>query len=66
MGEAMQWWIFTFPLNSMRRRRFVRFFGTYESARKAMVARFGWKWAFQYASEEAAGVAEHGLTELEG
>jgi hypothetical protein len=29
-----------------------------------MVERFGTKWAFQYPSEDAAGVEKYGLTEL--
>jgi hypothetical protein len=64
-------WIFTFgcghhldnpwkPLG----RRFVRIHGTYAGARAAMVSVFGIRWSHQYESEEAAGVAEYGYTEL--
>jgi hypothetical protein len=43
---------------------FVRFRGTYMSARMQMIEVFGGKWAFQYESAQAAGVDEHGLTEV--
>jgi hypothetical protein len=45
-------------------RSFVRFRGTYMSARMQMIDVFDGKWAFQYESAQAAGVDEHGLTEV--
>ena len=31
--------------------KYVKFYGTYDSARDQMVQRFGAKWAFQYSEE---------------
>lgn len=44
--------------------RFVRIEGTRDSARAEIYRLFGRAWAFQYASEDAAGVEEYGLKEL--
>ncbi len=72
-SPAEQDWFFTFgsghhypgrpeePLS----RAFVRIRGTYDSARARMVGFFGIKWSHQYASEQAAGVDEYGLVELD-
>lgn len=54
-------WIFTFGMGQEHdglpmRYRFVRITGTFDEARARMVERFGKKWAFQYATEEDAGV----------
>jgi hypothetical protein len=66
-GEVRDW-IFTFGFNHYDgevalRNRFVRIHGTFAGARTEMVARFGLKWAFQYKSEEDAGVADYHLVE---
>lgn len=37
---------------------------THASARAQMVETFGRRWAFQYASEDDAGVGQYGLREL--
>jgi hypothetical protein len=44
---------------------YVRIHGKFHDARREMVARFGIKWAHQYASEEKAGVARYNLHELD-
>lgn len=66
-------WIFTFgqehydsvtgePLKD----RFVRITANNKfAARQQMIQRYGMRWAFQYNSEEEAGVAEFDLRELE-
>lgn len=59
-------WIFTFGVNDAKGRNFVRINSTYDGARDEMVRRFGKGWAFQYPSEEDAGVERFGLTELPG
>jgi len=62
-------WIFTFGFGHVAtgdvplRNRFVRIRGTYEEARTEMLRRFGRTWAFQYESEEAAGVERFNLSE---
>lgn len=62
-------WIFTFGFGHVAtgevplRNRFVRIRGTFEEARTEMVRRFGRTWAFQYPSEDEAGVSTYGLTE---
>lgn len=61
-------WIFTFGFKHIHsgtqmRDRFVRIRGTFEDARAVMVQRFGKTWAFQYESEEEAGVQKFGLRE---
>lgn len=67
--EKPQDWIFTFGYDHMDSRgkrlwkRFVRIHGTFHEAREKMLERFGRAWAFQYGSEEDAGVAEWGLEE---
>ncbi len=45
-------WIFTFGQSHRFAGKYVKIFGTYESARAEMFERFGEEWAFQY-SEEA-------------
>lgn len=62
-------WIFTFgnghELNGESLgRRFVRIHGTNPAARRKMIDHFGIRWSHQYATEEAAGVQQFGLTEL--
>jgi hypothetical protein len=64
-------WIFTFgsghvhPETGERLANcYVRVPGDINSARAAMVERFGLKWAFQYATPEEAGVERYGLREI--
>lgn len=45
-------WIFTFGNEHRFAGKYVKIFGTYESARAEMFKHFGDRWAFQY-SEEA-------------
>lgn len=44
-------WIFTFGSNHQFAGKYVKIFGTYESAREEMFRVFGDKWAFQYPEE---------------
>jgi hypothetical protein len=69
--DAPRDYIFTFgfghvhPLNGRSLAGwFVRIHGSFAEARREMVARFGIKWAHQYASEEKAGVERFKLHEL--
>lgn len=58
-------WIFTFGLGLFSApARYIKIKGTYDSARKEVCRRFGKKWAFQYPSEEKAGVAQWDLQEI--
>lgn len=65
-------WIFTFGFGHTHPRTgeslancFIRIRGTREAARAEMVKRFALKWAFDYPSEEDAGVERWGLREIE-
>lgn len=69
MSEVRDW-IFTFGFDHEEggqplKDRYVCIRGTYDDARAAMVRGFGRKWAFQYGSEEEAGVERYGLTKLD-
>lgn len=62
-------WIFTFGSGhelhgESLAKAFVRIHGTAGTARRRMIDLFGIKWSHQYATEEAAGVQQFGLTEL--
>ncbi len=59
-------WIFTFGVDTPLGHHFVRIQGTYAEARAEIIRRYGSKWAFQYQSEEAAGVVKYNLTEYLG
>lgn len=43
-----EWWVFTFGVGQLFEGYYVRIWGTYESARKKMVDKYGLNWAFQY------------------
>ena len=68
MGE----WIFTFGFGHVHpstgerlANKFMRIRADdWQSARDEMLRRFGRKWAFQYPSEDDAGVAKYNLTEV--
>ena len=45
-------WIFTFGAGQAHQGHYVKIHGTYESARKKMVDRYGLNWCFQYTEEE--------------
>jgi len=62
--EQDQDWYFTWGCNQGHDNCYTIIFGTYESARTAMVAYWGNNWAFQYPSAEAAGVYEFNLKRL--
>lgn len=61
--EPATWW-FTFPPGHRFAGRYAATFGTYESARAGVVARFGHTFAGQFASAEEAGIAQSGLVRL--
>ena len=50
--EPEQWWVFTFGVGQPNGGHYVKFFGTYGSAREKMVNHFGRRWAFQYSLAE--------------
>ena len=49
-----QWWIFTFGCGQKYCNKYVRIFGTFDSARAKMFEKYGEEWAFQYTEEEWA------------
>jgi hypothetical protein len=57
-------WIFTFCAWSTLSRCFVKIRATWSDARSQMVRAYGPHWAFQYASEDEAGVGRHRLREV--
>lgn len=68
LGEEREW-IFTFGSGHELHgeslgKAFVRIRGTALVARGRMIELFGVRWSHQYATEEAAGVQQFGLTEL--
>lgn len=70
-SQAQGEWIFTFgfgqvlPDGSSGACKFTRIRAeTRDEARELMNATWGRMWAFQYDSEEAAGVERYGLTEV--
>lgn len=67
--DATREWIFTFGFGHEHPETGERLggkFGTVSSTRVEMERRFGRAWAFQYPSEEIAGVAKYKLTEYVG
>ena len=62
--EDEQDWVFTFGYGHEPGIGFyVKIYGTKKSARAEMFRQYE-KWAFQYASEDAAGVKEYHLMEI--
>ncbi len=66
-------WIFTFGFGHSHPetgeslgRKYVRVRGTCATSRVEMERRFGRAWAFQYPTEEMAGVTKYGLSEYRG
>ncbi len=57
-------WIFTFGLSHGYANCYIRIHGTIESSRTRMNDLFGSHWAFQYPSEDSAGVKKWSLKEL--
>lgn len=51
-GNNEQYWYFTFGCGQPNAGHYVKIRGTFSSARKEMVRRYGIKWAFQYSEEE--------------
>jgi hypothetical protein len=65
MTDGIGEWIFTFGMgHPIFAGCYIKVFGTYSDARSAVVETFGTKWAFQYDSEEKAGVDEFHLKEI--
>lgn len=65
--EKEQWWWFTFGFGHVpyNQNYYVKFYGTFVTARDQMVSVFGNKWAFQYPSAEKAGVDRFHLKEVQ-
>ena len=65
MNEQEQWWYFTFGYGQEHGPNgYAKFWGTHSSARTAMHAQYGTKWAFQYPNEEKMGKDKRGLKEV--
>ena len=47
-----KWYIFTFGYGQPNEGKYVKVWGTYETARQKMVAIYGLNWAFQYSEEQ--------------
>lgn len=50
--DKQQWYIFTFGSGQKHAGHYVRFFGTYASARQQMMEQYGTAYAFQYSEDE--------------
>lgn len=50
--EEKQWWTFTFGYGQEHEGKYVKIYGTYDSARKKMFKQYGQEWAFQYSEAE--------------
>ena len=68
---ALQRWVFTFGFGHVHpetgeslKNCYVIFYGDANETREEMEGYFGRKWAFQYPSEEAAGVDKYNLRRL--
>lgn len=59
-----EYYIFTFGFDHRYPGGYVKIEGNYGEARAEMVERYGVKWAFQYPSEEKAGVERFNLYEV--
>ena len=51
-NNIKQWYIFTFGYGNEHQGRYKKYFGTYEEARKQMIADYGLSWGFQYSESE--------------
>ena len=52
MAESERWWVFTFGAGQKHEGHYVKFFGTYDSAREKMIQKYGLAWGFQYSEED--------------
>lgn len=50
--EEKETWIFTFGKGQKHEGHYVKFDGTYKSARQKMVDKYGLEWGFQYSEKE--------------
>jgi len=57
-------YLFTFGYGQAHPNKFVRIFGTYDSARTEMIRRYGNKWAFQYSEKREEELKTCSITEL--
>lgn len=46
------WYYFTFGWGQQNGGHYVKFYGTYETARQQMIDRYGLSWGFQYSEDE--------------
>ena len=47
-----RYWIFTFGCGQQHAGHYVKFYGTYTSAREQMLEKYGTEWCFQYSEDE--------------
>lgn len=65
-----QWWYFTFCIDGILAKYFVKIYENYDNARSEIVDNFGTRFAFQYnleewVNDEGMSVAQiHNLTEI--
>lgn len=52
MSNKEQWWIFTFGSGQPNAGKYVKIYGTFNSARMKMIDKYGLIWAFQYSKEQ--------------
>ena len=50
--DKQQWYIFTFGSGQQHAGHYVKFFGTFETARSQMIEQYGIEWGFQYSEDE--------------
>lgn len=62
--EELKNWYFTFGSNHEYPNCYTVLHGTFSSARKEMVKKYGSRWAFQYDSPEKAGIKEFNLNRI--
>lgn len=50
--DKQQWYIFTFGSGQKHEGHYVKFYGTFETARQQMIEQYGTEWGFQYSEDE--------------
>lgn len=53
-NRVKRYWIFTFGCGQEHAGYYVKIYGSFMEARRKMVDRYGYKWAFQYSDKEWA------------
>ena len=64
--EELQDWLFSFGYGHAHPQKFIRIYGTFDSAREEMLRRYGNKWSFQYPGtpEQEQELKRHFMTEI--